>query len=398
MGKEASGELAHEVRIVRDGQVEAYLGRILRKLEQSKYARTLGRDGSREALFPFNIRVIYDKRINAFSLPGGPLFVNTGAIEAADNEAQLAGVIAHEMSHVVLRHMTNQATKREFVALPAVLASTLAGNSLLGELTKIGIGFTANSALLKFSRSDEAEADYNGAEIMADAGYNPIEMARFFEKLEEQAGRGDAIEEFLSDHPNPGNRIAAISDEVRELPRRAYVDDETGQFLHVREVVRHLAAPSNSAPQIEAPPNGRLVTFDGATFTVRYPENGRVYRREKRDAVTIGPEGGVLDDAVGYGMEADYYAGDADGLIQHLEQTNADMRVVREARNIQVGGKPALLNTLNSKSPLGGEEVDVVVTVARPEGLFYMVFIAPKAEFERAQTVFEDMLRSVRFR
>ncbi len=378
--------------MVQNRELDAYLGILLHKLEKSTYARTLNRDGSRGALFPFAIHAVYDKKINAFSLPGGPLFVNTGAIQAADNEAQVAGVIAHEMSHVVLRHMTNQASKRELVALPAVLAAALTGHNLLGQLAQLGIVFTANSALLKFSRTDEEEADYNGAEIMADAGYNPIELARFFEKLEEKAGRAGAIEEFLSDHPNPGNRIAAISDEVREMPRRNYVDDETGQLGHIRDVVRGIAAPPRNLP------GGGLTTFDGRSYSLRYPENWLVHQGDKPDVVTIGPRDGVLPDAVGYGLQADYFAGDTDGLIQRFRKANAEMQIAGEARRIQVAGQPALLNTLNSRSPFGGGEVDVLVTVERPQGLFYMVFIAPKSQFEKVQPVFEDVLRSVRFR
>jgi hypothetical protein len=265
--------------------------------------------------------------------------------------------------------------------------------------------FTANSALLKFSRTDEEEADYNGAEMMADAGYNPIEMAHFFEKLgeklEEKGGRAGAIEEFLSDHPNPGNRIAVIGDEVREMPRRNYVDDETGQLAHVRETVRHMAAPEEIAGGSTAPseiPSKELATFEGRTFLLRYPGNWQVRPGNGADAVTIGPRGGVLRDAVGYGLQANYFAGESEALIHRLQQENADMRVAREPRSIEVSGQPGLLYTLNSRSPYGGGEVDVVVTVTRPQGLFYIVFIAPKSEFEKIQPVFEDVLRSVRFR
>jgi hypothetical protein len=273
-----------------------------------------------------------------------------------------------------------------------VLAGAVAGHSLLGQLAQLGIGFTESSALLKFSRTDEEEADYNGAEMLADAGYNPIEMARFFEKLEEKAGRAGAIEEFLSDHPNPGNRIAAISDEVREMPRRNYVDDETGQLAHVREVVRRMRPPLRDLPV------GGLTTFDGRSFSLRYPENWMVQRGDRADTVTIGPRDGVLPEAVGYGLQTDYFAGDTDGLIRSLKQANGEMQVPREARNIEVAGQPGLLNTLKSRSPFGGGEVDVLVTVERPQGLFYIVFVAPKSEFEKAQPVFEEVLRSVRFR
>jgi len=415
LGREAVPEVQKQMTVVHNREMDAYLSLLLHKLEKSRYAHTLDRDGSRGELFPFSIHAVYDKKINAFSLPGGPLFINTGAIQAADNEAQLAGVIAHEMSHVVLRHMTNQASKRELVALPALLAGAATGRSLLGQLAQLGIVFTANSALLKFSRSDEAEADYNGAEIVADAGYNPIEMARFFEKLEEKAGRTGGIEEFLSDHPNPGNRIAAISDEVREMPRRNYVEDETGQLALVRETIRHMAAPAevtsgSAAPGGSAPPSElpskELATFEGRTFSFRYPGNWQVRHFERGseqpgdgpDAVTIGPRGGVLPESVGYGLQVNYFAGDSEALIHRLQQENAGMEIEREARSIQVDGQPALLNTLHSRSPYGGGEVDVLVTVTRPQGLFYIVFVAPKSEFEKIQPVFEDVLRSVRFR
>ncbi|HTC91621.1 MAG TPA: M48 family metalloprotease [Bryobacteraceae bacterium] len=398
LGQEAAREVPKQMTVLRNRDLDAYLDVLLRKLEKSRYARTLNRDGSRSELFPFSIHAVHDKKINAFSLPGGPLFVNTGAIDAADNEAQLAGVIAHEMSHVVLRHMTNQASKRGLVALPAVLAGAVAGHSLLGQMAQLGIIFTANSALLKFSRTDEAEADYNGAEMMADAGYNPIEMARFFEKLEDKARRGAAIEQFLSDHPNPGNRIAAISDEARDMPRRNYMDDETGQLGHARDVVRKLPVPTQSAPAPSDLPSKERVTFEGRSFSLRYPGNWQVQRGDKPDVVTIGPRGGLLPEAVGYGLQTNYFVGDSDGLIQELRRANPEMRVAREARSIDVDGQTGSLNTLDSRSPYGGGEVDVLVTVARPEGLFYIVFIAPKAEFEKAQMTFEEVLRSVRFR
>ena len=110
--------------VVQNGALDAYLTTILQKLSQSQYARSLNKDGTRSEPFPFTIHAVYDKNLNAFSLPGGPLFVNTGILLAAENEAQLAGVIAHEMSHVVLRHATNQASKRNVVALPAILAGS----------------------------------------------------------------------------------------------------------------------------------------------------------------------------------------------------------------------------------------------------------------------------------
>jgi hypothetical protein len=421
LGKEASVEIQKHVSVVHNREVDAYLNLLLGKLERSTYARTLSRDGSRGDIFPFTIRAVADKKINAFSLPGGPIFVNSGVFESADNEAQLAGVIAHEMSHVVLRHGTKQLTAQNLVQLPLLLAGALAGHSLLGQLTQIGIGFGANSVLLKFSRTDESQADYNGAEIMADAGYNPLELGRFFEKLEAQSGRGGTLEQFLSDHPNPGNRVAAIQDEIRQMPRRSYVLDETGQFAHIKDIVRHLPAPAkvreNIADTGPAPtpptdaPSSRLRSYRGQSFSLQYPDNWQVSADRQANAVTIAPPEGVVDRSgqtlVGYGLEVNYYspsAGavelnrDTQELIRRLKQNNPDMRIARDARSIEVAGHPALLSTLNSRSPYrGDQEVDVLATVARPEGLFYMVFIAPESLFDQVQPTFEAVLRSVQF-
>ena len=422
LGREASAEVEKQMNVVHNRELDDYLATILRKLEQSPYARTLNRGGSREAMFPFTIHAVYDKNINAFSLPGGPIYINTGLLNVVDNEGQLAGVIAHEMSHVVLRHSTNQASKQNLVALPALLAGSLVGNSMLGQLAQIGIGFGANSVLLKFSRSDEAQADYNGVEIMSDAGYNPIELGNFFEKLEAQAGRQGGVAQFLSDHPNPGNRVASVNDELRQLPRRSYREDQTGQFSHIKDVVHHLPAPGQlrgsygDDGHAPAPPSSRpsrtLSTYRGQSFSLSYPDNWQIYGDQQANTVTIAPREGLVSGsggqtAVGYGLEVNYYfpqgnGGDLDrdtqALIRQLRQSNPGMRIGRDSRSIQVDGQPALLTTLYSNSPYRGEqEVDVLVTASRPDGLFYAIFIAPQSEFDQIQGTFEDILRSIRF-
>ena len=422
LGKEVEAEVERKMAVVHNRELDDYLNTILGKLKQSPYARTLTADGTRSELFPFNIHLIQDKNVNAFALPGGPIFIHTGLIEAAENEAQLAGVIGHEMSHVVLRHSTNQASKQNLVVLPALLASALAGNSLLGQLARIGLSFGANSVLLKFSRTDEAEADYNGAEIVADAGYNPLELANFFERLQAKSGRQSELTQFLSDHPNPGNRVAAVSEEVRYMPRRAYVEDETGRFARVQDMVRQLPAPgglreihgdAGHIPAIpEARPSARLIAYRGQSFSLAFPENWQVHGGRQADTVIIAARDGILQGAngqaqIGYGLEVSYYVPSGSGvdlnrdtqaLVGQLKQANAGMRTGRDPRTIQVGDQPALLTTLYATSPYrGGDEVDALVTIARPNGLFYAIFIAPQSEFDHVQEIFEDVLRSVRF-
>src|SRR5262249_27257254 len=155
--------------------LQDYLKRVGERLAATAEAKQSG--------FPFNFTLLNVPEINAFALPGGPMFVFTGLMTAADNEAQVAGVMAHEMSHVILRHGTNQASKANLIQLPAALAGAVAGNgSLMGQLAQLGVGLGANSVLLKFSRDAESQADALGARMMSEAGYNPVEMARFFEK------------------------------------------------------------------------------------------------------------------------------------------------------------------------------------------------------------------------
>src|SRR5690242_18917218 len=173
--------------VINDPVLTSYVNRVGKRLANSQEARDSG--------YPFTFEVVADPTINAFALPGGPMFINTGLLKAVDNEAQLAGVMGHEMSHVILRHGTNQASKAQLIQLPAILASQTAGGSMIGKLAQAGIGLGANSVLLKFSRTAESQADLMGSHLMAEAGYDPVQMAKFFEKLNaEEIGRASCRE------------------------------------------------------------------------------------------------------------------------------------------------------------------------------------------------------------
>jgi Zn-dependent protease with chaperone function len=405
LGREAAAEVESKLSTVHDARLTAYVQRLGRTLARSPHAGG----------YPFEFHIVNDKNINAFALPGGPVFLNTGLIEACDNEAQLAGTMAHEMSHIALRHGTSQATKQNLIELPVLLAGAVMGHGgLLGQLAQAGIGLGADSVLLKFSRGNESEADYNGVEIMADAGYNPIELARFFEKLQAQAGQGNTrIEQFLSDHPNPGNRTVAIEDEIRYLPRRRY-DAETGQFERVKALTARIApAPDSSGHTPATPadrPNRAFRRFDAPSFSFSYPDNWRAFAGDDANSLTVAPEDGIVQpaagaSAVGRGLMVSYYSPrgggrGTDAFIHDLERRNADLHVTRPGREIDVNGARGLLTTLNSRSPYQGEdrEVDVLLTVERPQGLFYMVFIAPGSEYASTERVFEEIVRSIRFR
>jgi predicted Zn-dependent protease len=235
LGKEAAAQVEKQMQVVNDKDLENFISQIGRKLIATPEADAKS--------FAYSFKVVNEKSINAFALPGGPAFIHTGLIAAADNEAQVAGVMAHEISHVALRHGTNQASKANLIELPAMLAGSVAGGSMIGQLAQIGVGLGANSVLLKFSRNAERDADLLGTRIMSGAGYNPIEMARFFEKLESQTGASSSsFEQFLSDHPNPGNRVKAVEEEIGYLPKRSYTSDSV-QIDRMKQIIAKLPPP-----------------------------------------------------------------------------------------------------------------------------------------------------------
>src|SRR5262249_51158523 len=243
-GQEASAQVRKQLPVLKDSEPVA------------KYVQALGQKLVAHApgdKWPYNFHVVNQKEINAFALPGGPIYVNLGTIQAADNEAQLAGVMAHEISHVVQRHATRAATKQMYAQLPLAVLGSLLGRGVGGQLAQLGIQFGVGSYFLKNSRQAESEADLIGTDIMYDTGYNPQAMADFFKKLESEGGaRGP---QFFSDHPNPGNRAAAVAREVQSLPPKKFQMD-SAEFQNIKRQVagmKPLTAQEIAQQQKQAP-------------------------------------------------------------------------------------------------------------------------------------------------
>ncbi len=240
LGREYAQQVERQMYVVPNKELNDYVTRV---------GMRLVRQGGLED-YPYYFKVVQDDSINAFALPGGPTYVHTGLLKAAENEAQLAGVLAHELSHVVLRHGTHQASRAVALQAPAMVLGGLVGRTGLSALlAQLGIGLGANSILIGFSRSMESEADLLGAYTMAKAGYNPLELARFFEKLEAERGNPNwLVSRFLSDHPSPGNRIQALEEQLPYMPRGPY-NAEEGDLAHIRQVVAQLSAPKRAPDQ-----------------------------------------------------------------------------------------------------------------------------------------------------
>jgi beta-barrel assembly-enhancing protease len=215
VGRLTAEEYAARLRLVEDERVVAYV----RKLGRSLAAHAGGYE------FPYEFAVVGSGDVNAFALPGGYIFVNAGAIVAAETEGELAAVLAHEIAHVALRHGTNQASKAYLAkrGLSLLEALTGGGDNGVGRfVTSLGSA-GAEALFLKFSREAETQADLEGARLLAAAGYDPREMASFFARLKERGV--ERPHESLSDHPHPAERVAAIRRHAPKLavgPRPAH--------------------------------------------------------------------------------------------------------------------------------------------------------------------------------
>jgi Zn-dependent protease with chaperone function len=406
LGRQAAQEIEKEVKVVDDQQLTNYVSRIGKRLAANSQAPN----------YPYTFKVVADDSINAFALPGGPIYVHSGLIAAADNEAQLAGVMAHEVGHVALRHSTHQASKARAWQIPLALASGALDRSggLLGSLAQLGIGFGVNSLFLKYSRDAEKDADIVGAHMMARTGYDAVEMARFFEKL--QGEGGSRMPQFFSDHPNPGNRVNYVSQEVRELPQANYTKGDTPEFASMRKRAAAIKAPPKPKPNQQQAGGGSgapagFEPFRGQGYEMAYPSGWEVYAAQDGSSVTIAPQGGILNQqgggtAIARGILVGYFgsrAGSldaaADELIADLRASNPDLQPLRgQRRQRSLSGQAAAEVTLEGPSALANtRELVWLVATARPQGLFYVVMISPESEYTALRRQYEQVVGSLQF-
>jgi hypothetical protein len=391
----------------------------------SIYVQRLGQQLASHApgeKWPYTFHVVNQKEINAFALPGGPVFVNLGTIQAADNEAELAGVITHEISHVVQRHGTRAATKQMAAQLPLAIFGGVMGQGALSQMAQMGLGFGVGSYFLRNSRKSESEADLLGTDIMYDSGFNPRAMSDFFNKLEHEGGsRGP---QFFSDHPDPGNRAQAVAAEVGTLPRKTNYRSDSPEFRDIKQRVagmrpltaQQIAAHQNSAITAapgSVQPSTSLRSFSHRDFDISYPDSWQVFG-DKNSALTIAPQNGVSQNAVAYGVMINTFEPEnantsldqaSHELLASLRQSNPDLRVIGQDENIRVNGVSGKSVDLVGNSPLHDQngrptqERDWVVAMMRSDGsLVYVVSIAPEKDFESLRPTFEQMLKSLRLR
>lgn len=403
-GRQAAQEAERQLPLLKVRAVDAYLNRLGKRLAR----RAPGYK------FPYQFKTINQGEINAFALPGGFLYVNRGTIEAAENEAQLAGVMAHEIAHVALRHGTNQLSKAQLASAPlAILGGVLGGGGTAEQLAQLGIQVGFSSVFLKFSRTAESQADLLGTQILFDARYDPRAMAEFFETLQKRSKKRGI--EFFSSHPNPENRQGKIEKEIEKLgplknPRR-----DSEDFHVIQQRLRDLPPPPKPGTRRRAksgrigrpsePPSRRMVIHRQADFTIAYPANWK--KQQAGTQVLLAPPGGVGEEGIAYGVLVNVRDLDdprmslreaTDQLVRQILRSQPRMREISRER-ARVAGRRAITTHLRGRSPLPGEqETDWLFTVRLRDSLFYAIFIVPESDSRIYQPAFQEMLDSVRFR
>ena len=378
--------------------------------------------------YPYSFHVVNLKEVNAFSLPGGPVYVNVGTIQAADNEAQLAGVIGHEMGHTYMQHAAAQATKEGYAEVGLGILGAILGGGVAGALGRTAISLGANAYFLKYSRQDESEADHVGALLMYEAGYNPQALADFFRKLEQQGGSQGP--QFLSDHPDPGNRAQAIAAIIRQLPARQYTNGNSAEFERVHDIAlgRHPVGQQQAGQRRQGDdqgtgkvqpvsagdvmPNGGWRTLNHSAFTLQYPANWQIVSGNESSDVTIAPRAGLTQNAIAYGAiirEFEPESDSPDAAMHELEsdirQSNPDLRIIGHDEPITINGVQGREVDMTGTSPIDDangqplrERNWLVMLPWQPGRQIYMVFVAPERDFDHLRPAFEQMVRSFQLR
>jgi Zn-dependent protease with chaperone function len=423
IGQEAAAEVSRAYPIIRDEEIQQYMETLGHRLVAAA-PPALNNPVFRYSFTPVNV-----KEINAFALPGGPMFINRGMIDSAQSEGEIVGVMAHELSHVLLRHGTANATKAQKFQLGA-LAGAIAGAVVgggLGDIISKGSQLGLGTWMLRYSRDYEKQADLLGAQIMARAGYDPRELARVFENIEKEGGAGSP--QWMSDHPNPGNRSEYIAREASML-RIANVRHDTAELQTVKRLMARLppaqsmadvernaskggtagGAESASAGQIGQPvpppsPSFRSVR-GGSLVQASVPSNWQALsssgsikfvppngygQLNGRMVFTHGAEVGVVTPRSRNLSQA------TDQLLQSLAEGNPQLHDAAQPQQVRLSARTAIRHQLLNRSATGDQErVNLYTAFLRNGDLFYYVTVVPSDEAATYDPAFQRIAQSIK--
>ena len=422
LGREAAAEVRKQYPIIDDPKIAKYLTKLGDRLVAAAPA-DLNKPVYEYSFTPVNL-----KEINAFALPGGPMFVQRGMFDNAASEAEVVGVMAHELSHVLLRHGTANATKAQNPWLQLGQLAGAVGGAVVGGAAGSAIAqgsqFGLGTLLLRYSRDYEKQADLLGAQIMARAGYDPRALGRMFETIERVSrSGGGGGPQWMSSHPNPGNRTVYINQEAQMLTIGAPAD--TSEFESIKSTFAALPAPkasgeraggaaeSDTAKSVGTP--GQPVPSPSSQF--RDIKGGNVFQASvpsnwtslpSQSSVKMVPQNGYGplngQTVFTHGIELGVLkAGSRDlqeatnAWLNAVAQSNPELKLAGEQRAVRISQRSAIATPLVNPSPLGGREVIGVYTTFLADGtLFYYLTIVPEAELDAYRDAFQRIGQSIR--
>jgi Zn-dependent protease with chaperone function len=425
LGREAAAEVRAKYPVVNDERIARYLTKLGNRLVAAAPPEL------NQSVYEYSFTPVNLKEINAFALPGGPMFVHRGMFDAAASEGEVVGVMAHELSHVLLRHGTANVTKAQNPWLQLGQVAGIVGGAVVGgaagsAITQ-GSGFGLGTMMLRYSREFEKQADLMGTQIMARAGYDPRALAHMFETIQREAqASGGGTPQWLSDHPDPGNRTEYINKEASLVTIATRADDsEFGQIkttiaslpkaMSTSELARAKttstggnAAHSVGTPgQPVPPPSSQYRSVSGGkVFQASVPSNWTTL--PSASAIKVVPENGygplngqtVFSHGVEFGI-AKAASRDlreaTNAWLQAVTQTNPELRLAGTQQPLRISQRPALSTPLTNTSPLGGQErLNVYTTFLADGTLFYYLTVAPEKDADAFQSAFQHVGESIR--
>jgi len=416
LGKEAAAEVRQQYPVIADDQINAYLDRAGRALVAASPTNL------NHPVFEYSFTPVNLKEINAFALPGGPMFVNRGMFDAAEDEGEVVGVMAHELAHVLLRHGTANATKAQRLQVGAV-AGAIAGAIIgggWGEAISQGSQFGLGAWLMKYSRDYEKQADLLGAQIMARAGYDPRDLARMFEAIERES-KGNTPPQWLSSHPNPGNRVQYIRAEADKLtigprangtgfanakarfaslPPARSMSDKTnaggGASATVGTIGQPVPAPATQYKtarggqlfQVSVPANWTGVNGQNA---VKFVAQNGLGEYQGQSVFTHGVELGVTR------ASSRNLTAATEAFVNAIVSSNPGLRVSREQQTVRISQRSGLGTGLAGRSAVGEiERVGVYTTLLADGSLFYYLTVVPERDAAVFAAAFDRVGNSIR--
>lgn len=421
LGRDASREVARQFPLLNDNQTERYVESVGERLVAAIPLEF------QQPAFSYQFDVVNARDINAFALPGGPMYVNRGMIEAARNEGEMAGVMAHEIAHVALRHATAQATKQNSVGNQLGTIGLILGGAIFGGQGGAQLGAIGAQVLqTRYSRDYETQADVLGSQIMANAGYDPRDLANMFRTIEQQSGGGRAPE-WLSTHPNPGNRFENINREAGRLNVVSNPRKITPEFRRVQErlssmprartmaeIQRDYQRTGGRDTQTQSPiangtysrtvatPSTRMRVYSNSAMSVNIPSNWQDF--DTSGQVWFAPEGAYGSEGITHGAMIGAARSNSSNLnqatreyVDQLLQANTYLRQTGNQQRATVAGRTGIATVLSGRSSVTGrnEVVTVYTAQLRSGDLFFVATVSPEEESYRYNSIFRDMVSSI---